>query len=74
MDVAMDLDPDTDMFILIRPCSDQCHTIGVNGWVYPLFLSIAPFPASGKPCPRSAKLPKKKGGAHRTGLQKCSSV
>ena len=37
-DVAMD--PDIETFILIRPCSDLCHTVQVNGWA---FLSFAPL-------------------------------
>ena len=44
---------DMDTFILIRLCSDLCHTVGVNGWACLLFLSLLVqflpfFPAGGK--------------------------
>ena len=33
-------DPDTEMFILIGPCSDLCRTVRVNGWACLSFTSL----------------------------------
>ena len=65
MDTAMD--PVTETFILIRICSDLCHTIQVNRWACLSFVTLLQFlclfstffHASGKacvlqPCLRSA--------------------
>ena len=61
--MCMDMDTATDLdtFILIRPCSDLCHTIRVDRWACPLFRHFSCllppfFPAGGKKVPKISKI------------------
>ena len=39
-------DPDKDTFILIRPCSNLCFTIQVNGWACPSLICVTSYASS----------------------------
>ena len=82
-------DPDTEMFVLIEPCSDLFRTVRVNGWACPLFSSLRHYFPPFFPLPvekttekqQKTTIPedqqnheRRNGAAHGTGPRKCSCM